>query len=145
MSKSKLKRIKEREAWRELQLIIKGYRSLGNFILFCNFLIDKFECVGVEIGHLLIEIIHGQYFPGFNYMVERQPMTKLCFGLSKSRDVLPTDAKNFSPLMRRLLNKITPETTDRISPETIPAPLDTESTYKVYSLSLSHTHDFCTV
>lgn len=53
-------------------------------------------------------------------MIERQPMAQLCFGLSKSRDVLPTIGSKMSPLMRRLLNKTTPEADKTSSTESPP-------------------------
>lgn len=40
-------------------------------------------------------------------MINRQPLAKLCFGSTNEREILPITGANMSPLMRRIVHKVT--------------------------------------
>lgn len=88
---SKNKRLKEREIWRELQIVIKGYRALGGRKLFR----------GLQNSFISLCI----HFSGFEYVVQRLPPARICFGSAMERRTMPLDSEHMSPMMRRVLNK----------------------------------------
>lgn len=87
---SKEKRVKERAAWRELQIVISNYKALGRH---CSSTITNFTTLNIFL------------FKGFEYLIKRPSQNRVCFGSVIERDACTLKISKMNALMRRILPK----------------------------------------
>lgn len=87
---SKEKRVKERAAWRELQIVIRNYRALG---MISNRIFKKKVATYISI------------IQGFDYLIKRPSDHPVCFGSTIEREACTLDNNKMNALMRRIVLK----------------------------------------